>query len=89
MYLEASAPRLEGDIARLISPVLKAGNSCLTFYYHMFDVEKDLDKVVFAQLKVKVDGKSVWQTSGNHGNRWYKAMASINSENPFQVRTGC
>ena len=55
----------------------------------MFDVEKDLDKVVFAQLKVKVDGKSVWQTSGNHGNRWYKAMASINSENPFQVRTGC
>ena len=37
MYIEASAPRLRGDIARLLSPrYTDRQDMCVQFYYHMY-----------------------------------------------------
>lgn len=63
MYIEASSPRRQGDNAKMSITLPVSRNSCLRFYYHMYG------KYIGA-LKVEVGGSTVFQKSGNQGNKW-------------------
>lgn len=80
MFIESSAPRVNGDKARLSSPVYSAtplgplGSQCVTFWYHMFG--QDIGTL---NVYVRSGGKDqkVWSKTGNQGDKWYVASASI------------
>ncbi|CAK8676682.1 unnamed protein product [Clavelina lepadiformis] len=84
MYIEASRPRVENDVARLLSPVMDpTDGACLEFYYHMFGVGIG-DFNVMLQLE---NGTShhLWSESGDHGNQWNKAKATLVSDHSFTI----
>ncbi|XP_068709846.1 MAM and LDL-receptor class A domain-containing protein 1-like isoform X3 [Montipora foliosa] len=67
MYIEASSPRVQGDYAVLSSPaLLSTGNTCITFYYHMYGSG-------MGNLTVNVNGRVLFRKSGNQGDRWIVA----------------
>ncbi|XP_068745607.1 MAM and LDL-receptor class A domain-containing protein 1-like isoform X1 [Montipora capricornis] len=67
MYIEASSPRRQGDYAVLSSPaLLSTGNTCITFYYHMYGS-------AMGKLTVNVNGRVLFRKSGNQGDRWILA----------------
>ena len=84
MYIETSSPRVYGDNAKLEISVPGNGElSCLEFYYHMYGD-------AMGTLNVFSENALVFHTSGNHGNRWNKAEATIYlhdtvSFNPYHV----
>ncbi|XP_078360420.1 MAM and LDL-receptor class A domain-containing protein 1-like isoform X2 [Oculina patagonica] len=72
MYIETSSPRQPGDNAKLNSPkLLFRGNMCLQFYYHMYGVD-------VRTLNVTINGKTVFNASGNKGDVWLKANVDFN-----------
>ena len=71
MYIETSAPRAEGDNAKLEISVSGNGElSCLEFYYHMYGESMGM-------LTVFSGSTVVFNASGNHGNQWIKAERTI------------
>lgn len=86
MYIETSAPRLTGEVARIYSPFISSSYpaECLVFHYHMFGEH-------VAQLKVlieTIDGhvEYIWKSLGNHGDVWQKAVVHLPSvQTDFQV----
>lgn len=80
MYIETSFPRQPGDYAKLNSPKLQfSGSTCLKFYYHMYGAS-------MGTLTVNVNGNSVFNASGNKGNRWWNASIDVNLSGKFAVR---
>ena len=82
MYTEASL-RQENDTALLLSPVLFTGSStyvsgCVKFWFHMWGNH-------MGTFRVKVNGKTLWQRSGDQGNRWIPATVSFRAKNSYQV----
>ena len=83
MYTEASF-RLRGNIALLLSPVLHTNShnevrGCVQFWFHMKGAH-------MGGLRVTVDGKRVWQRSGNQGTNWIPAAVPFIATNrSFQV----
>ena len=87
MYIETSAPRRNGDTARLISPRQqpKAGTSsqCLRFWYHMYGAHiNSLNVYVMTGSRL---GTAVWTRKGTQGNRWIQASLVLNSTRAFNV----
>ena len=81
MYIETSSPRVAGDNAKLEVSVPGSGElSCLTFYYHMYGA-------AMGTLNVFSGNALVFQTSGNHGNHWKKAEATIFQQNIVSFKT--
>ncbi|XP_078354327.1 uncharacterized protein LOC144638916 [Oculina patagonica] len=78
-YIEASG-RTKGDVARLVTPHIQSNENatCMVFYYHLYGHSID-------SLKVKVGDQVLWQASGNHGNRWYKATVPLNFDGTYKV----
>ena len=75
MYIETSSPRVAGDNAKLEFSVAGDGDlSCLEFYYHMYGD-------TMGTLNVYSGNVLVFTSSGNHGNHWKKAEATINLDN--------
>ncbi|KAL9986055.1 hypothetical protein ACROYT_G000121 [Oculina patagonica] len=71
MFIETSYPRFTGDNAKLVIPVsVNEELSCLTFYYHMYGD-------TMGTLTVFSGDMIVFNTSGNHGNKWIKAEITI------------
>ena len=70
-----------GHFARLHSPVIEfKGNTCLTFFYHLYGSE-------MGTLRVYVDGtKRVFQASGQKGNRWRVGWTTISLSGNYTVR---
>ena len=80
MYIETSSPRVQGDYAKLISPMLTfSGNMCLKFFYHMYGA-------AIGKLNVTINGRSVFSRSGNQGNNWIEASISLRLSGTFKVR---
>ena len=80
MYIETSYPRQTGDYAKLNSPKLQfAGSMCLQFYYHMYGAG-------MGRLTVNVNGNSVFNTSGNKGNKWLRAAVDVDLSGKYAVR---
>ncbi|XP_013393211.1 MAM and LDL-receptor class A domain-containing protein 1 [Lingula anatina] len=85
MYVEASSPRKNGDKAQLVSPVYSTTTQyqCLQFWYHMFGRNIGTLNVY---LKVGAVTAKIWSETGDQGNKWYIASASIPPQNRlFQV----
>ena len=81
MYINSFFPRVEGDNAKLNSPVLNfTGNMCLTFFYHMYGSH-------IGTLRVIIDGtKTVFSATGNLGNGWLQSSSNISLSGMFMVR---
>ncbi|XP_019382546.1 PREDICTED: MAM domain-containing glycosylphosphatidylinositol anchor protein 1 isoform X1 [Gavialis gangeticus] len=87
MFIEASRPRVEGDKARLISPLynITAKYYCVSFYYHMYGKHiGSLNLLVRVKNKRAIDTQ-VWSLSGNRGNKWQQVHVPINPPGPFQI----
>lgn len=88
LYIETSAPRLSGDVARVYSPFISSSYpaDCLVFHYHMFGEH-------VAHLKVLIETiegheQYVWKSFGNHGDTWHKATVHIpQMQTDYQVGT--
>ncbi|XP_054882637.1 MAM domain-containing glycosylphosphatidylinositol anchor protein 2-like isoform X3 [Poeciliopsis prolifica] len=98
MFIETSRPGLEGDKARLMSPIFNintksvssssASNNpiyCFTFFYHMFG--KHIGALnIFLRLKGQMlTDALVWSLTGNQGNYWQQARVNIHPTTTFQV----
>uniref|UniRef100_A0A8C5PJ00 MAM domain containing glycosylphosphatidylinositol anchor 2 n=1 Tax=Leptobrachium leishanense TaxID=445787 RepID=A0A8C5PJ00_9ANUR len=95
MYIEASRPRMDGDKARLLSPVFNiaqknpygSSNSvyCFSFYYHMYG--RHIGALnVFLRLKGQTTSEvQVWSAIGNKGEQWHQARLNIHPTASFQL----
>lgn len=84
MYIETSAPRRQGDKARLISPTYPPTmGRCMTFYYHMHGVGIGSLNIYLRQnTRLR---PPIWSESGEKGTRWNAAQVTLNSNSPFEV----
>ncbi|XP_066297911.1 uncharacterized protein [Branchiostoma lanceolatum] len=84
MYIEASNPRQQGDVARLISPSYHAYHhgQCLTFWTHMYGVNIG---TLTVSVKAESTTTAIWTRSGNQGNQWFSVTVSIPTTGSYQV----
>ena len=81
MYIETSSPRVQGNLARLSTPVFTfSGASCITFFYHMYGA-------TIGRLEVTVNGRNVFSASGNNSSSWLEASVNLNNERNYSVRS--
>ncbi|RUS74940.1 hypothetical protein EGW08_017295 [Elysia chlorotica] len=95
MFIESSAPRRRGDVAKLVSPIYNPGQVdgiCLDFYYHMYGNHDpaevgDLDLLAIRSTTSKGDKPlTIFHQSGNQGDRWIKADVDIpKMDSPLQL----
>ncbi|XP_078134261.1 MAM domain-containing glycosylphosphatidylinositol anchor protein 2 [Sander vitreus] len=94
MYIETSRPRLEGDKARLLSPIFNTNSKtsssssvtyCFSFYYHMYGKHIGSLNVFLRQKGPTVTDTSVWTLVGNQGDRWRQAKVNIHPAAAFQI----
>uniref|UniRef100_A0A8C0G3Q1 MAM domain containing glycosylphosphatidylinositol anchor 2 n=1 Tax=Chelonoidis abingdonii TaxID=106734 RepID=A0A8C0G3Q1_CHEAB len=95
MYIETSRPRLEGEKARLLSPVFSVAPKnpygvtntayCFSFYYHMYG--QHIGSLnVYLRLKGQTTIENpVWSSSGNKGQHWNQARVNIHPTTSFQL----
>ncbi|KAF7253480.1 MAM domain-containing glycosylphosphatidylinositol anchor protein 1 [Varanus komodoensis] len=84
MFIEASAPRVKDDKARLISPMYNmTARFCISFYYHMYGKHiGSLNLLVHVKNKQPTQALSL---KGDRGNTWQQAHVPINPAGPFQI----
>ncbi|XP_030575161.1 MAM domain-containing glycosylphosphatidylinositol anchor protein 2 isoform X1 [Archocentrus centrarchus] len=97
MYIETSRPRLEGDMARLLSPTFnmnsKSSSSsvsnnptyCFAFYYHMYGKHIGALNIFLRQKGQSVTDTLVWSLTGNQGDRWRQGKVNIHPTTAFQM----
>ena len=80
MYIETSRPRVQGDNAKLSSPILKfSGEMCLAFFYHMYGSS-------IGTLRVTINGtKTVFSATGNKGNKWLEGWTTVSMSGKYKV----
>ncbi|KAL4692611.1 hypothetical protein H8959_016421, partial [Pygathrix nigripes] len=94
MYIETSRPRLEGEKARLLSPVFSIAPKnpygptntayCFSFFYHMYGQHIGVLNV-YLRLKGQTTIENpLWSSSGNKGQRWNEAHVNIYPITSFQ-----
>ena len=85
VYIEASSPRLKGDIARFSSAQIdKAGiPTCIDFWFHMYgDAVDTLNVYTRANGNL---GNPVWTRTGERGTDWVRGQVEVIVDNNFQV----
>nr|XP_057945716.1 MAM domain-containing glycosylphosphatidylinositol anchor protein 1 isoform X1 [Doryrhamphus excisus]XP_057945717.1 MAM domain-containing glycosylphosphatidylinositol anchor protein 1 isoform X1 [Doryrhamphus excisus] len=96
MYIEASRPRVQGDKARLLSPLFNVttvrgpkGSGrvpyCVSFYYHMKGKHIGTLNVLLRVRSIASVDTLLWTKSGHQGPNWKKAYFDINPSGPFQI----
>lgn len=83
--MESSAPRVKGDMARLITSTYKSGTICLQFYYHMKG--KDIGKLTVYTRESGQGMYPKWSKSGEVGDDWNLGFVSISTRSSYQVST--
>ena len=83
MYIEASYPRRNGDVATLMSPLVKSSiPTCLSFKAHMLGRS-------MGSLKIeKLEGSQrteLFEKGGNQGNKWMSLKVDLPSGGPYKV----
>lgn len=88
MYIETSAPRKQGDKARLLSedfaPTTSSGR-CLKFWYHMYGATIGTLRILVKTGPGNQSETAIWELSGNFGNQWYSGQAPVTSGVMYQV----
>lgn len=82
MYIETSLPRKPGDYARMESPaypVTDGNGKCLMFWYHMYG--SGIGRLNVYIKRGNSLGTKTWTAAGNQGNRWLRAMITVQSPN--------
>jgi len=85
IYIEASAPRLQNDEARLFFPIISnySGNACIDFYYHMFGFHVNTLKVIQYTGSY---GVIIWSRSFEMGNQWYRGLVNVNLQSNTRLQ---
>lgn len=83
-FIESSAPRVPGDVARLQSTQFQASTQCLHFWYHMYGSGIGTLNVY---VVTSSGNKTVWSLSGNQGNAWNSAQVAVTSNVQYNVST--
>lgn len=95
IFIESSAPRVKGDVARLASEIFppKQTASCLSFFYHMYGADIGSLRVY---ISTNATGNSIsteamlWRLDGqaSAGNQWQQGQMNIDTiytKMPYQV----
>ena len=84
VYIEASAPRQFGDVARIISQEYPATlGTCMRFWYYM--IGSDLGQFnVYIEVNGN-QGASVWSRSTSGYDLWRIAEVNVQTSYPFRV----
>lgn len=87
MYIEASAPRKPGDIARLISPIYPAssGYNCLQFYYHQYGADIGAFNVYKRDIGGSLNPLRIFSSQGNRFNDWHVMEVNIVPSKPYHI----
>ncbi|KAK7912717.1 hypothetical protein WMY93_012928 [Mugilogobius chulae] len=96
MYIEASRPRVQGDKARLLSPLFNVTSVrgpkgsgrvpyCVSFYYHMKGKHIGTLNVLLRVRSIASVDTVLWSKSGHQGPDWRKAFFDISPSGPFQI----
>ena len=89
MYTEASSPRKEGDVARLISKTFDSTEvtHCLSFFYHMFSVNKTMMGSLKVYLKddIKLRNILMVQNGSLDINEWMQKKITFKPKGSYQV----
>ena len=86
-YIEASPPRVKGDIARLITQHILPRFNCLTFYYHMEGTY--IGKLSVYLKNYKSSSKILlWRLFREQSTEWQRGEIPIHSNDAFKVRNG-
>lgn len=85
MYIEASSPRKKGDNAMIGSAVFTPTSTCkVRFFYHMYG--RHIGTLnVYTRTNITGPMNKIWTKTGNQGDKWVKATASISVSKNFQV----
>ncbi|XP_020605209.1 uncharacterized protein LOC110044027 isoform X4 [Orbicella faveolata] len=87
LYIEASSPRKQGDIARIMSPQFmwkNVANCTLRFYYHMTGLWGWSQSIGTLRVRLRntitgVETAPLWEKSSDQGNSWIRADVAINT----------
>ncbi|KAL0969623.1 hypothetical protein UPYG_G00229960 [Umbra pygmaea] len=97
MYIETSRPRLNGDKARLMTPMFNVAPKspyatmtttatyCFGFYYHMYGKHIGALNAYLRQKGQAGTDSSVWTLVGNQGDKWKQAKVNIHPTSSFQL----
>ncbi|XP_040423240.1 IgGFc-binding protein-like [Cygnus olor] len=71
-------------VSQLVSPVCNStGPHCFRFWYHMYGVAEEMAlRVYVTKDKEQVH---VWETTGNHGDRWHLGEVTVHSTGNMQI----
>ena len=85
MYIEASSPRKKGDNAMIGSAVFTPTSTCkVRFFYHMYG--RHIGTLnVYTRTNIAGPMNKIWSKTGDQGDKWVKATASISVSKNFQV----
>ncbi|XP_066288978.1 MAM domain-containing glycosylphosphatidylinositol anchor protein 2-like [Branchiostoma lanceolatum] len=85
IFIEASTPQVEGDIARLYSPTVTANSTmCVRFWYHMYGMHMGTLNV-YAQTGSTLPEVPIFNRIGRQGDQWIQAEVEINISSTYQV----
>ena len=78
LFIEASAPRKQGDRAWLVSNTLKNNtNYCLSFWYHMYGTGMGTLNVNIWPFNSGLKQYKIWTKRGNQVNQWLHDQAQV------------
>ena len=94
IYIETSAPRLPGDKASLMSPLLGKSSSigkCFTFWYHMYGSDIGTLQIYINSVGTTAGKKLLWSLSDSkESNTWYNGKVNVGTTNEtYQVLINC
>ncbi|CAF4203919.1 unnamed protein product, partial [Rotaria sordida] len=87
MYIETSAPRQPGDIARLISPVFPASKqyNCLQFYYHQYGIDIGAFNVYKRDVGGSLNPLKIFSSQGNRFDEWHVMEINLLASKPYTI----
>ena len=79
MYMKASSPQVNNDVARLISPVYPASDEykCLHFFYHQYGTAGSVLNVYIQEAYSPTNRSRIFTSKGNHFNEWHMMELSF------------
>ena len=89
IFIEASSPRVPGDMARILSPPIAPSSSplCLHFWHHMYGLSIGSLNVSSRSNSSNPgeQGNLLWSRSGGSIDEWQPGYVTLNESEPFQV----